>query len=162
MAVQRPQRAWVIWLSFIIGLLLSVMPMPEFMQIGRPLWSALLLTYWALYLPHRVGMLTAWVLGLATDVLFGTLLGQSALVLILVVFLVQTLHRRLRMFPLWQQSLVLLVVFGLAQLVQLWLNALTGNRQPTLEFVFPALVSALLWPWVFAILRGLQQRFGVH
>lgn len=162
MAVQRPQRSWVIWFSFIVGLLLSVMPMPEFLQIGRPLWIALLLTYWALYLPHRVGMLTAWILGLATDVLFGNLLGQNALVLILVVFLVQTLHRRLRMFPLWQQSLVLLVVFGLAQLVQLWLSALTGNRTPTLMLVLPALVSALLWPWFSGLMRTLHGRLGLH
>jgi hypothetical protein len=39
------------------------------------------------------------------------------------------------MFPMWQQSLVILVIFGLAQLVQLWLSALTGNRQPTLALV---------------------------
>ena len=61
----------------------------------------------------------------------------------------------------WQQCLVILVIFGLAQLVQLWLSALTGNRQ-TLAVLLPALISALLWPWVCAILRGLQQRIGVN
>ena len=94
--------------------------------------------------------------------LYGTLFGQNALILTLIVFLVLSLHQRLRMFPMWQQSLVLLVVFGIAQLVQLWLNALTGNRPPTLTFVLPALVSALLWPWVGALLRGVQQRLGVN
>lgn len=162
MAGSRSRNGWVIWFSLALALLLSVAPMPEFMAIGRPLWVALLLTYWVLAVPSRVGMVTAWVFGLLSDVLNGTLLGQSALVLTLIIFLVLTLHRRLQMFPMWQQSLVLLVVFGLAQLVQLWLNALTGNRQPTLEFVFPAVVSALLWPWVYAVLRGVQQRFGVH
>ncbi|WP_447589385.1 rod shape-determining protein MreD [Aquipseudomonas campi] len=162
MAGSRSRNGWVIWFSLALALLLSVAPMPEFMAIGRPLWVALLLTYWVLTVPSRVGMVTAWVFGLLSDVLNGTLLGQSALVLTLIIFLVLTLHRRLQMFPMWQQSLVLLVVFGLAQLVQLWLNALTGNRQPTLEFVFPAVVSALLWPWVYAVLRGVQQRFGVH
>jgi len=162
MAGSRSRNGWVIWFSLALALLLSVAPMPEFMAVGRPLWVALLLTYWVLTVPGRVGMVTAWVFGLLSDVLNGTLLGQSALVLTLIIFLVLTLHRRLQMFPMWQQSLVLLVVFGLAQLVQLWLNALTGNRQPTLEFVFPAVVSALLWPWVYAVLRGVQQRFGVH
>lgn len=162
MAGSRSRNGWVIWFSLALALLLSVAPMPEFMAVGRPLWVALLLTYWVLTVPSRVGMVTAWVFGLLSDVLNGTLLGQSALVLTLIIFLVLTLHRRLQMFPMWQQSLVLLVVFGLAQLVQLWLNALTGNRQPTLEFVFPAVVSALLWPWVYAVLRGVQQRFGVH
>lgn len=158
----RARNAWVIWASLILALLLSVAPMPQFMEVGRPLWVALFLSYWALALPHRIGMVSAWCLGLVQDVLFGTLLGQNALILTLITFLVLSLQRRLQMFPMWQQSLVLLVVLGIAQLVQLWLNALTGNRPPTLAFVLPALISALLWPWVFAILRGLQQRFAIR
>ena len=158
----RSRNLWVIWLSFALALLLSVAPMPAFMETGRPLWLALFLTAWTLALPHRVGMTTAWVLGLAADVLYGTLLGQNALILTFITFLVLSLHQRLRMFPMWQQSLVLLVVFGLAQLVQLWLNALTGNRPPTLLFILPALVSALLWPWVCTALRIIRQRLGVN
>ncbi|WP_342244182.1 rod shape-determining protein MreD [Pseudomonas sp. OTU5201] len=158
----RSNNGWVIWVSLILALVLSVGPVPSFMEIGRPLWLALFLTYWTLALPHRVGMTTAWLLGLAEDVLYGTLLGQNALILALITFLVLTLHQRLRMFPMWQQCLVLLVVFGLAQLVQLWLNALTGNRPPTLVFLLPALVSALLWPWVYAALRGTSRRLNVN
>ena len=158
----RPRNGWVIWFSLALALLLSVAPLPDFMEVGRPLWPALILTYWVLALPHRVGMTTAWLLGVGVDVLYGTLLGQNALILTLVTFLVLSLHQRLRMFPMWQQSLVLLVVFGLAQLVQLWLNALTGNRPPTLAFVLPALVSALLWPWVSVALRGVQKRLNVN
>jgi rod shape-determining protein MreD len=123
----------MVWLTFLIGLLLSVSPMPQFMEILRPLWLALLLAFWALALPQTVGMVTAFCLGLAEDVLYGTLLGQNALILTLITFLVLSLQQRLRMFPMWQQCLVILVIFGLAQLVQLWLSALTGNRQPTLE-----------------------------
>lgn len=158
----RSSNIWVVWLTFALALLLSVSSMPKFMELGRPLWLALFLTYWVLALPHRVGMITAWGIGLLADVLNGSLLGQNALILTLITFLVLTLHQRLRMFPMWQQSTVLLVVFGLAQLVQLWLNALTGSRPPTLAFVLPALVSALLWPWVCMLLRGLHQRLGVN
>ncbi len=158
----RSRNLWVIWVSFALALLLSVAPMPAFMETGRPLWLALFMTAWTLALPHRVGMTTAWILGLAADVLYGTLLGQNALILTFITFLVLSLHQRLRMFPMWQQSLVLLVVFGLAQLVQLWLNALTGNRPPTLLFILPALVSALLWPWVYGALRLIRQRLSVN
>ena len=162
MVQAKARNGWMIWASLLLGLLLSVVPLPQFMEIGRPLWLALFLSYWVLALPHRIGMITAWSVGLIEDVLYGSLLGQNALILTLIVFLVLSLQRRLQMFPMWQQSLVLLVVFGIAQLVQLWLNALTGNRPPTLAFVLPALISALLWPWVFAILRWLQLRFGVR
>lgn len=159
----RDNNGWVIWLSFLVGLVLSLIPMPEFLATGRPLWLAMLLCYWTLYLPHRVGMTTAFVLGLAADVLYGTPLGQNALVLTLVSFLVQVLHQRLRMFPVWQQSLVVLIVFGLAQLVQLWLHVLAGNRPPPIiPFLLPVLVSALLWPWVLGALRGIRLRLRVN
>jgi len=158
----RSSNCWVIWFSFAVALLLSVAPMPNFMETGRPLWLALFITYWSLALPHRVGMASAWLLGLGEDVLYGTLLGQNAVILALITFLVLSLQQRLRMFPMWQQSMVLLVIFGVAQLVQLWLQALTGNRPPTLAFVLPALVSALLWPWVSVALRGVQHRLNVN
>jgi rod shape-determining protein MreD len=74
---------------------------------------------------------------------------------------VQSLQQRLRVFPIWQQGFVLLVVYGISQLVQLWLNTLTGNRPPTLVFLAPSLVSALLWPWVYLVLRDLRTRFNV-
>ena len=96
MALRIGHNGWVIWLTLLVGLLLSIVPMPEFMEIGRPLWLAMLLTFWTLALPHRVGLLTAWVMGIAEDVLYGSLLGQTALVLSLVVFLVRSLAQRLR------------------------------------------------------------------
>lgn len=110
-ATQGSNNVWVIWLSLLVGLVLAVAPMPTFTEIGRPLWLAMLLTYWVLLLPERVGMVTAWLLGLAQDVLYGNLLGQNALILGLITFLVLSLHQRLRMFPAWQQCLVLVVVW---------------------------------------------------
>lgn len=160
--VARSRNGWFVWFTLLLGLLLSVAPMPEFMQVGRPLWIGLLVAYWSLAAPQRIGMTRLWLLGLAADVLYGTPLGQNALVLTLIVFMLMSLHQRLRMFPVWQQSLVLLVVFGLVQLVQLWLNTLTGNRPPTLLFLFPALVSALLWPWVFTVMRWFSVRLHIH
>lgn len=157
----RPRNAWIIWFSFALALLLSVVPVPNFMDTARPLWLAMFVTYWMLALPHRVGMITTWLLGLAADVLYGSLLGQNALVLTLVAFLVLTLQQRLRVAPLWSQSLMLLIVFGLAQLVQLWLNVLVGNRPSTLLFLLPVPISALCWPWVSVVLRRVRLSYGV-
>lgn len=163
MVETRSRNGWVIWLSLLLALLLSVAPMPAFLESGRPLWLALFLTYWMLALPHRVGMGVAWLFGLFADVLYGSLLGQNALVLLLTAFFVLTLHQRLRLFPLWQQSVVLLVLFGIPQLVQLWLFALAGNRPPeALQFLYPVLISALLWPWVHTLLSGLRVRLQVN
>ena len=151
----------VVGLTFVVALVLSVVPMPAPFDAGRPMWLAMVVAYWVMALPHRVGLLTAWVAGLATDVLFGELFGQNALVLVLVAWLILLLYQRIRRFPLWQQSLVMLPVLGIAQMVALWLSSLAGNRPPTLLYLLPAVISALLWPWVFSILRGVRRRFHV-
>lgn len=151
----------IIAFTFLVALLLSVMPMPSPIDIGRPMWVAMVVAYWVMALPHRVGLLTAWIAGLATDVLYGQIFGQHALVMTLVAWLMLLLHQRIRRFPLWQQSLVMFPVLGIAQIVLLWLNSLAGDRPPTLLFLLPAVVSALLWPWVFSVLRGVRRRFHV-
>lgn len=151
----------IIGLTCLVALLLSVMPMPSPLDMGRPMWLAMVVAYWVMALPHRVGLLTAWLGGLAMDVLYGQLFGQHALVMTLVAWMMLLLHQRIRRFPLWQQSLVMLPVLGIAQMVLLWLNSLTGNRPPSLLFLLPAVVSAFLWPWVFSILRVIRRRFHV-
>lgn len=155
------RNSLIISLTLVIALLLSVMPMSNVLELGRPMWLAMVLAYWVMALPHRVGLLTAWITGLATDVLYGQLFGQHALVMTLVAWMMLLLHQRIRRFPLWQQSLVMLPVLGIAQMLLLWLNSLTGNRPPTLLFLLPAVVSALLWPWVYSVLRGVRKRFHV-
>ncbi|MCL7461466.1 rod shape-determining protein MreD [Pseudomonas sp. NW5] len=162
MVDERSRNGWFVWFSLLCALILSIAPIPEFLAVGRPLWLPLVIAYWLLMAPLRLGMTRVWLLGLAADLLYGTPLGQYALVLALVAFMVISLQQRLRMFPVWQQSLVLLVVFGLAQLLLLWLDSLSGNRPPSLAFLIPALVSALLWPWVFIVLHFCGRRLGVH
>lgn len=151
----------IVGCTFVAALILSVVPMPAPFDAGRPMWLAMVVAYWVMALPHRVGLLTAWVAGLATDVLAGELFGQNALVLVLVAWLMLLLYQRIRRFPLWQQSLVMLPVLGIAQMVALWLSSLVGNRPPTLLYLLPAVISAVLWPWVFSVLRGVRRRFHV-
>lgn len=156
------RNSLIVGFTFLAALILSVVPMPAPFDAGRPMWLAMVVAYWVMALPHRVGLLTAWVAGLATDVLFGELFGQHALVLVLVAWLVLLLYQRIRRFPLWQQSLVMLPVLGIAQMVSLWLSSLAGNRPPTLLYLLPAIVSTVLWPWVFTVLRLVRRRFHVH
>lgn len=149
-----------IWLTLAVALLLSVVPMPEQIEAGRPLWLALVLTFWAIHFPQRIGLLTAWCAGIAQDVLHGTLFGQNALALALVMYLLLTLQQRLKVFPLWQQSCALLVIYGLAQLLLLWLSTLSGMRPEINYYAWPVLVSCLLWPWLYLLLVNVKRLRG--
>ena len=136
----------IIFATFLAGLVLSQMPLPDLLVWARPEWVVLILIYWVMALPHRVGLGSAFMLGILLDVVRGSVLGLSALSLTLIAFLVGLLYQRLRMFPLWQQSLMVLVLVGINQLLFHWMQSITGTTGDSLLFLLPSLVSALVWP----------------
>lgn len=80
--ILTPQRGGlVILLSFILAFLLTVLPLPDWARFYRPQWSTLVLIYWTLASPYRVGVGIGWATGIVIDVITGTLLGQHALAL---------------------------------------------------------------------------------
>ncbi|MHB8565316.1 MAG: rod shape-determining protein MreD, partial [Acidiferrobacteraceae bacterium] len=96
----------VVTVTLLLAIFLSIMPIPAPLLSYRPDWVALCLVYWSIEAPERVGMGTAWITGLAMDVLYGTLLGAQALADSVLVFIASGLRLRVRMFPRWQQALV--------------------------------------------------------
>lgn len=151
----------IIWATFGIALLLTILPLPEWARPLRPQWVSLVLIYWCLALPHRISVGTGFVLGLLLDVLTGTLLGQHALGLSLVAYLAVQLHARIRVFPLWQQALAVLVLLTMEQILSFWVMAITGQSPPGLQYWAIPLIGALLWPWNFVTLRNIRRHFKV-
>jgi rod shape-determining protein MreD len=160
--VDRQGRGYgVIMLTFLVAYVLAVLPLPEWLQWGRPEWVALTLIYWCIALPQRVGIATGLVLGVGLDVLEGALLGQNALALIAVALLSLILYQRLRVYSLWQQAGVVFMLVGINQLICQWVQNLEDIRALPRLFLLPALSSALLWPVVLHILRSLRRRYRV-
>jgi len=152
---------WLIVTSFLVAYVLAVLPMPQWLMWVRPEWVALILIYWAIALPERVGIFTALALGIMLDALEGAVLGQNAFSLVVVAVLCQTLYQRLRVFSVLQQSGTVFVVIGINQLVCQWVQNLEGVGGPSLLFLLPAVSSALLWPVVLHILRRLRRQYWV-
>ena len=143
---------WAVTATFIFALLLTVLPMPESAAIWRPAWVALVLVYWCMAVPERVGVLVGWTAGLLLDVMTGTLLGQHALGLSVVAYVTHRVHRRVRVLPPWRQ---VVPVFGLVFLYQalvLWSNGIRGLPVMASGYWHSPLVSMFLWPWVFVVL----------
>ncbi|MGB5200394.1 MAG: rod shape-determining protein MreD [Sedimenticolaceae bacterium] len=151
----------VILISLCIAMLLTILPMPEWARPFRPQWVTLVLLYWAIALPHRIGVGSAFVVGIVLDVLTGTLLGQHALGLSVVTFIAIQLHQRIRVFPFWQQSLGILVLLVIERLLALWVTGATRGETPGLVYWAVPLIGALLWPWIFVTLRSIRRQFDV-
>src|SRR5690606_7701611 len=106
--VSRPRaKAWVLPVSVALALLLGLVPLPELLLPARPYWLALVLAFWVIETPDRVGLGFAFCIGLLADVMFGSMLGEQALRLVVMAFILQRFRARLRFFPLSQQALAI-------------------------------------------------------
>lgn len=151
-----------ILLTFILALLLQMFALPDWAQSLRPDWITLVLIYWCIALPERVGVGVGWLAGLMLDVSNGALLGQNALTLAIVAYLALRLHQRIRLFPLWQQSVSVLLLITLHLMLVLWIKGAVGQSTETWAYWLPALTSMLLWPPVYIVLRGLRRSYRVR
>lgn len=143
--------------SLLIALILSVIPLPEALRFARPDWALLVLLYWNLELPDRVGVGTAWLVGLLQDVLVATLLGQHALGYTLAAYIAVKLHQRIRLYPIWQQAISISVLLALSQLISLWINGILGRPVNIWLYWLPTLLGILVWPLVSVTLRNLRR-----
>jgi rod shape-determining protein MreD len=153
---------WVIACSFAVAFMLAVMPLPHTILWARPEWVTLVLIYWVIALPQRIGILVSFLVGLLLDSLEGAALGQNALSLSVVAYLSLLLYQRLRVFNMWQQAAVIFVMVGINQLVGQWLQNISGLNTGNPLFLMPVAISALLWPGVMTLLRHLRRRYQVR
>lgn len=161
MRAQTANAHWVVWMSLLMAVILSIVPLPLWLSLGRPAWVPMVVVFWALALPNRFGLFFAFTIGLILDLFFNSLFGLSSIGLLLITFVVLSLHRRLRMFPLWQQTFVVFLLMSNYLFVTMWIRSMVGLSTPSLWYLLPAVSSALVWPWLSAMLRFLQRYCGV-
>lgn len=160
MSVALARGTWLVVLTLVAALFLTILPLPALAEDLRPQWVVMTLIFWALALPERVGVLWAFGIGLVQDVATGTLLGHHALGLSLVAYVAVELHARVRIFPLWQQALFVWVLLIVERLLALWVLGATGQPMPSLSYWGSTFVGLLLWPWLYVVLRDLTRRAG--
>lgn len=158
---RKHNRWWVIAVTFVFALLLTALPMPDSAAIWRPAWVALVLVYWCMAAPERVGVVIGWTAGLLLDVMTGTLLGQHALGLSVVAYVTHRAHRRVRVLPLWRQGITIFGLVFLYQALVLWSNGIRGIPVMASGYWTSPFVSMFLWPWVFVVLRAVRRRYHV-
>lgn len=146
-----------------VALMLTMMPLPEAVEPLRPDWVTMVVLYWAIAVPERFGMVFAWTAGLLLDVSTGTLLGQHALALVLVVAIALRLHQRLRIFPPAQQTLTIVALLIFKQVIVLWTSGVADRApQEAWMHMLAPLLALVFWPLVFVILRDLRRRHGIN
>ena len=151
-----PVNPVFIWASLLLAMVLNMVP------LGRLPWTPdlllLLLVFWSVHQPSKVGMGAAFVFGLCMDVHQAALLGQHALAYTLLSFVAITIHRRLLWFGIVEQTLQVFPVFLAAHAVALVVRLLAGDMFPGWWLLLAPVLEALLWPLVTLLLLAPQRR----
>lgn len=144
--------SWLaVFLSFIAAAVFEVVVLPDSFLKFRPEWLALTLIYWLLRHPDKVGLTTAVIFGLAMDVISGAALGVHILAYSVISYLVLSMHQRLKMFPVVQQSFVVFFLISIQLMIVYLLSMMLYGADGGLSYLWLALTSALVWPLILIL-----------
>ena len=151
-----PASPGFIWGSLLLALMLNLLP------LGRVVWMpdflAVVLVFWSIHQPRRVGLTAAFLFGLALDVHQAALLGQHALAYTVLIYFAIMLHRRIQWFSVPGQAAQLLPLFAAAHAITIVLRLIGGGALPGWDVLLAPLLEAALWPFVSALLLAPQRR----
>lgn len=155
-----PANAWFVWGSLVAALLSN---MVQSMGLwGRAAWTpdvlALVLVFWTVHQPLRVGVGVSFVFGLLMDVHQGAMLGQHALAYTVLSFFATAIHRRLLWFSVPSQAFQVLPLFMVSHAIAVLVRLIAGGSFPGWPILFAPVIESLLWPVVSVILLMPQRR----
>jgi len=149
-------------LLVLVGILLTLLPMPSTLQAFRPPWLSLFLIYWSLEGPRPIALGRAFFLGLFIDILTGSLIGLHAFQWVVLAFLVARFSSRIRFSVPVKQALTVLLLLLNERFILLWVLLLTGESAQGFGLWMPAVMGAFIWPWLFVLLSRLRQVGARH
>ena len=155
-------QLWI-YFSLFLAVIMDNYLFPESTLNWKPLLTLLVLIYWNMALPDKVGIFEALFFGIIMDILNGSILGLHGLLFVLITYICQRFFYQFRVSPIWQQSVILFFLFFIFKMafsfdyfnVRLGLNVSDGFYL-TNTFLF-ALVSSLFWTPTFFLLRELRR-----
>ena len=151
-----PANPVFIWTTLLLALFSNMIP------FGRTPWMpdflALTLVFWSVHQPLRVGIIAAFIFGLAMDVHQASLLGQHALAYTILSYFAITIHRRLLWFTVPSQAVQVFPLFLAAHAIELAIRMLAGGVFPGFIIVLAPVLEAALWPLVSIALLAPQRR----
>lgn len=157
MSAPRPEISLIL-AAVAVSFALMLLPWPGPIAWLKPYWPAIVLVFFAMETPERIGPGSAFLFGLLGDLLYGTLFGEQALRLAVAVFIAQRFRARLRFFPMAQQALAVGAILLNDRFLAFLVRLSSGEGMPPLAFWLSPLSGVLLWPWCFLLLDLLLWR----
>lgn len=153
---RHPSGGLFIWVTIFVVWMISLLPW----RLWQPAPDLLLLVilFWCLNEPRRIGLTTAFVFGLLMDVHDAGLLGDQALNYVLAAYGTIALSRRLQHFNVLVQALHILPIVVISEAIARIVHAWLAGEWMGWAWVWSALFTVALWPLADTLLHLPQRR----
>ena len=151
-----PVSPLFIGFSLTVAFLLNLLPWGHF--VGAPDFVALVLVFWGIHQPRKVGIGIAFFMGLLMDVHDATLLGENALAYTLLSYFAIMIHRRVLWFPILTQAVHVFPLLLMTQAIQVLVRLVVSGRFAGWLLFIESVVAIVLWPLVTWLLLAPQRR----
>ena len=151
-SLRRAEPRGRMLLSALAALVLSIVPLPHWLDLARPSFLALTVLYWSIAAPQAGGLTLGFGAGLALDVFRGAVLGQHALALTAITYVAVREHQKIRSKPLFQQALIVLAALGAYEFILFAIDGWSGHPLTSPLRWIRVATGALVWPPVAAVL----------
>jgi rod shape-determining protein MreD len=148
----------LIILSFVVAMVLTILPLPSLANWLRPDWVLLVLIFWLIVTPNIVGFIVAWIAGIFLDILLGSILGVHAFAIVVIAYIVMRVRAKLYLLDLARLTVVVFLLLLLYQSINYIILGFLGVPPTNWWFYLSCLSGAVFWPWLYLLLESCLQR----
>ncbi|MFT6034326.1 MAG: rod shape-determining protein MreD [Arenicella sp.] len=154
--------AFVVFVSAFVALVLTMVQLPGWLFYFWPDWIAIVVAYWALVAPKRVGPFVGFIIGTLLEVLFVRKFGVMGFGLATLAFIVNSTNLQLRALFIWQQMVSIGLFIGFFKLLTGWLAGMVAGFTITTEYWYSLLGTVVIWPFAFILLEELRRAVRIR
>ncbi len=153
------RNLFFIWSTILLSIILIVIPLPDVLDQYRLPWLKMTVIFFSIFNISLIGIISVWFSGLILDIMSGSLMGENALILAVLSYLSYRFRFQIRIYPMWQIMIVVLMLLSLGEFIALWIHGVSGTMFFNIYDWINVGIAVLVWPIFMRVLEKMQSLF---
>ena len=147
------------WSIILLSIVLTIIPLPDLINSFRLPWLMMTLIYFSIFNVALIGVFSAWLSGLILDLMVGGLMGENAMILSVISYLSYRFRFQIRVYPIWQIMVVVLLFLSLGELLSLWIQGVSGTMNLSVIGWINISIAVIIWPIFMGFIQKMESAF---
>ena len=147
------------WSIILLSIVLTIIPLPDLINSFRLPWLMMTVIYFSIFNVALIGVFSAWLSGLILDLMAGGLMGENAMILSVISYLSYRFRFQIRVYPIWQIMVVVLLFLSLGELLSLWIQGVSGTMDLSVTEWINISIAVIIWPLFMGFIQKMESVF---